>query len=170
MKNNPEQSVRGVSGLRHVPYGGRLLRYVYLMFCDAGDQIRIKIGLSKNPIARLRAIRTSSALEPQLLAVVQVEDLYCAQRLETDLHLAFDKWRTVGEWFCFSPADKAEFNHRSRAVLDQHSMNGRRLCWRKIPVGGLIALRKRGNLPLLGTILKAKGFSGAFEQMFPRTY
>ena len=147
-----------------------MVRYVYLMLCDANGRINVKIGLSKNPVTRLKTIRGHSAIEPQLLAAVQVPGLYAAQCLERDLHAAFDDWRTTGEWFSFTPEDKAEFNRRCRDVLDSHSVYGELLRWRTISMAEVMKPRKRQMLPLIGSVLNSKGFSGAFDKLFPSTY
>lgn len=54
----------------------------------------IKIGTSKDPRKRLAALQSGSPVALRLLAAIEGDE-----RLEADLHVAFDDDRLHGEWF-----------------------------------------------------------------------
>lgn len=73
--------------------------YVYLMHAETGHH---KIGLSKDPRARLRAFRIEMPLEDKLLHVFPAENMAAAEKA---LHRKFAAKRFRGEWFLLEPDD-----------------------------------------------------------------
>jgi Meiotically up-regulated gene 113 len=71
------------------------MRLIYFIRAGNGP---IKIGISKNPIRRLRALQTPNAKPLTLLGVME-GDL----ETERDIHRQFRNSRIRGEWFCTSP-------------------------------------------------------------------
>jgi hypothetical protein len=65
-----------------------------LYFVQARETGRIKIGRSKNPSKRLKALQTGNAQELRLIA--SLEGLGWREK---DLHHKLREWRVSGEWF-----------------------------------------------------------------------
>jgi hypothetical protein len=112
--------------------------YVYLLICQVGPEIRIKIGQSASPLARLASIRTGCAVIPDTIAIAELHSKRIALQLERRLHEIMDEWRTHGEWFSFAEADRAEFNARLRPIVASYSTASRPIRWRKYSVDKLI--------------------------------
>lgn len=76
---------------------GRYLRYdsVYLMECEGF----IKIGLSRDPRARLINIQSSTPFEVSIRALISPILPCDARSLESYLHTVFSDFRVRGEWF-----------------------------------------------------------------------
>ncbi len=119
--------------------------YVYMALCQDGADIHIKIGLSQEPAKRVLALFHNNPLLIECLAVVDLPSRRIARRLERDLHEAMKKWRTCGEWFCFSLADRAEFNRLQKASLAKYASGSRPLRWTKmnVPQLAIESLKRR---------------------------
>jgi hypothetical protein len=116
-------------------FGGRLIGcYTYMMLCEDGDNVHIKIGMSQEPQKRALTIYNNSPLIIEWMALVDMQSRERALNLERALHHALAKWRTNGEWFKFPRADKAEFNRLQQEALQKYQSPSRRLRWGKINV------------------------------------
>jgi hypothetical protein len=69
-------------------------QFVYFLQCDD----RIKIGITRDPMQRLRTLQTGNASELKLLAAVAGE-----AELEQTIHAKFESARIHGEWFARCP-------------------------------------------------------------------
>lgn len=72
-------------------------RYLYLMHCQGTNQY--KIGVSNDVEGRRRALQNASGFPVVLVAFYKTKDK--AFKVERQLHVLFDKYRTIGEWFEF---------------------------------------------------------------------
>lgn len=62
------------------------------------DEIkRVKIGISKNPHIRINQIQTGMGLKINKRFIFNAHEDY--EELERHLHIRFEKYRTLGEWF-----------------------------------------------------------------------
>jgi hypothetical protein len=68
----------------------------YLYFIQAGESGPIKIGISRNPWARLRTLQTAHFAPLRMLAAVKP---YRTAMLEAELHKHLHRLRLTGEWF-----------------------------------------------------------------------
>lgn len=66
------------------------------------ELIRIKIGRSKDPEARLAALQVGSAVKLKMLGSVKCRSEDHAKRVENLAHNLFHKQRRRGEWFRLS--------------------------------------------------------------------
>lgn len=66
------------------------------------ELIRIKIGSSRDPQARLRQLQTGSPVQLKLMGVVKCRSDDHAKRIENLAHNLFYKQRRRGEWFRLS--------------------------------------------------------------------
>ncbi len=66
----------------------------------------VKIGVSRSPTKRLKALQTSNAHELELAAVMRG-----SYGLEQRLHAHYAPWRLAGEWFELSPELIEAINH-----------------------------------------------------------
>lgn len=73
--------------------------YVYLIEAETGQY---KIGRSKNPPNRLRAIGVKMPFKVEIIHTIQTNDMYS---LEINLHQRFADKRVNGEWFALSQDD-----------------------------------------------------------------
>jgi len=78
----------------------------FVYFLQSGE--RIKIGLARDPIRRLRTLQTGNATELKLLAVVAGDG-----SLERAIHAKFESARVSGEWFVRC-GDLEEFIERAQ--------------------------------------------------------
>lgn len=78
---------------------------MYVYFIQAfgeRDLVRIKIGKSQNPEARLSQLQVGSAVKLKLLGKVKCRDDSHARSVEKFAHNIFHKQRKNGEWFNLS--------------------------------------------------------------------
>ena len=123
---------------------GRIVgSYVYFLLCEDEDNIFVKIGFSDNPILRLSDLRTSCAIEPGCMAYVHLQSRKKATSLERDLHKAYKKWRSNGEWFKFKKTEKRAFNDTWKSVFQDHATKCWALWWTKINAKELTAQNKK---------------------------
>jgi hypothetical protein len=120
--------------------------YVYMLMCQDGAPIYIKIGMSDAPLRRLEELRKSCAVTPKILATVALPSRKIAFALETDLHVVMAPWQTVGEWYSYTGDDKAAFNDSWQRVFERYARPGWSLRWSKVavePMRKLAESRKR---------------------------
>ena len=65
-------------------------QFVYFVQCDE----RIKIGIARNPIRRLRSLQTGNSTRFKILAIIADD-----ADLERAIHTKFESTRVSGEWF-----------------------------------------------------------------------
>ena len=83
--------------------------YVYFIQKGYGS---IKIGVAKNPEARLKNLQTGNHGKLYLIAKFPCASVAAARNLESDLHKKFERFRLEGEWFRKSIL--REFKDRSK--------------------------------------------------------
>jgi hypothetical protein len=120
--------------------------YIYMLMCQDGDPIYIKIGMSDAPLRRLEELRTSCAVTPRVLSFAAVPSRSIASALEVDMHAVMAPWHTTGEWYLFDPTDKHEFNDSWKRVFQKYAKPSWPLKWDKVAVESIqkrAASRKR---------------------------
>lgn len=75
--------------------------YVYVF---AGFGGLIKIGVSHDPVGRLRSIRRAAALEIRLVGACGPLNRRDALAAEAECHARLDRYAAGGEWFSLDPA------------------------------------------------------------------
>jgi hypothetical protein len=113
--------------------------YVYLLLCENGKRIFIKIGISHSPIERAMEIRTSCPINPGILAILRFSGRHLALKMEQRLHHAFKPWRSHGEWFDVPKSDKLHFNNILKQTVALMDRNSLRLRFEKINMAEIIA-------------------------------
>lgn len=78
--------------------------YVYLIYSQANNSY--KIGISKNPIKRLKELQTGNSDKLEILSIF--ESLF-ANKLEKTLHRQFNHLHDRGEWFFLSEQEVSNF-------------------------------------------------------------
>ena len=117
--------------------------YVYMVVCKEGADIRIKVGMSDDPIRRLNALMTGCPLIPKILCTAELPNRQLAYKVEGELHSVLEEWHTNGEWFQFSESDKPRFNAAWQAVFRAFSSPMRPLSWTKIWLKPLLNAAKK---------------------------
>lgn len=120
--------------------------YVYLLMCQDGEPIYIKIGMTDAPSRRLDELRTTCAVTPKIMALAEVPSRKIACALEADLHAAMAPWQTTGEWYLFRSDDKGQFNNTWKMVFEKYAKPGWPLSWTKMavqPIARMAEARKR---------------------------
>ena len=69
------------------------------------DNLRIKIGISKDVRRRLNQLQTGSPYELKLMSWLEADD---DRALEKELHEKYSKYRTHREWFALGVCDVLE--------------------------------------------------------------
>lgn len=69
---------------------------VYLIGYWNQERWHIKIGVSNNPIKRLKSLQTGNSHQLQLVKAISAT---APRRVETSLHHQFRHYRQAGEWF-----------------------------------------------------------------------
>lgn len=72
------------------------MHYVYFMKGQLGN---IKIGVSKDPDARLKELQTGHSCNLKILERFPFESRLKAYDIEKQLHIRFRKFKLRGEWF-----------------------------------------------------------------------
>lgn len=86
--------------------------YVYLIKSDK----HTKIGVAKNPSARIKELQTGNQFELKMIATIPMQSQKEAYSLESFLHSYYSKHRSRGEWFLLN-------NIKIKKALDKyHSM------------------------------------------------
>lgn len=87
------------------------MSYVYLIETVCGDHpvAPCKLGITANPVARLKMLQCGSA---QVLRYREIWDSkvvgHDARMMEAEFHRAMAKYRLTGEWFSLPPSDIEE--------------------------------------------------------------
>jgi Meiotically up-regulated gene 113 len=81
------------------------MTYTYFMVeNEANKHFRIKIGFSKDPLNRLKALQTGNSRKIEIMGWIKSDD----QSLERELHKKYQKHRLHGEWFSIEPYNVLE--------------------------------------------------------------
>lgn len=106
-RNVPRIRIRGEPGTKEFDEavvaartGAVLPPASWVYFARSGN--RVKIGVSKNPRARLEGLRTGSSTKIRIYYVTPGDIT-----LERELHRQFGADRINGEWFIYSPQIRA---------------------------------------------------------------
>ena len=83
--------------------------YVYFIQKGYGS---VKIGVAKNPEARLKILQTGNHGELHLIAKLPFKSRPEAYTMEKELHKRFEKFKLTGEWF--RKRILKEFKHRAK--------------------------------------------------------
>lgn len=86
---------------------------VYIIAC--GDLV--KIGVSRDPAARLKSLKTGSPYRPHIAATREFTTRRRAHDMETRLHRFFARHREHGEWFRVTASQAA----RAMRTLELHN-------------------------------------------------
>src|SRR4051794_24395121 len=122
------------------PSDGRVRgHYLYALICGDGEAIYIKIGISIDPLARLDGLRTACPLTPDTMATVCLVNRRQAMQAEMEIHKKLAPWRSNGEWFKFTLADKEAFNLICREILKRFEKPSWPLKWTKLSLAPLLA-------------------------------
>lgn len=81
--------------------------YVYFVLGFDGERATVKIGRSKNPEARLRALQTGSPKKLRLIGKVRCGSEEHSKQVEKAAHRAYAKRRRRGEWFTLNKRELA---------------------------------------------------------------
>jgi T5orf172 domain len=76
--------------------------YVYFIKAGIKDSVRIKIGSSKDPQARLKSLQTGNPDQLKLIGTIKCKSSAHALHIEKLAHAKFYKQRRKGEWFRLS--------------------------------------------------------------------
>lgn len=136
--------------------------FVYMLFCQDGGPVYVKIGISEHPDDRLAALRTTCAVTPRAFSVIEVRNRKMALRVERALQRAFAKDQTTGEWFVFPEGGGAEFRSRRREVLKKFDIDPTRpLHWSTVhvkPLADLAAKKRRYYYRRHKRMLKSRAY------------
>lgn len=121
--------------------------YVYMLMCGGKEKIFIKVGQTCRPTRRLEELRVGCPFVPRIFATAGTPGRALAQKLERELHSAFEEWHSHGEWFAFTDADKERFNSAWQLVFERSSSVSWPLVWTKLAVRPIIQMaEQRRNL------------------------
>jgi hypothetical protein len=113
-----------------------------MLLCQR-NEIFVKIGISDDPLKRLTSILVGCPLTPGILAATRLANRRIAQQAETAVHEALFGFRVRGEWFCFKPTDKPEFNRLLQSALAEFSSPSLPVEWAKINVEQMMAQKRQ---------------------------
>jgi Meiotically up-regulated gene 113 len=108
--------------------------FVYLLVCQDGDPIYVKIGITIQPDHRLRALVNNCPVKAQRFATIRLWSRRKALDIENKLHSTFKQNRVTGEWFKFTLDEKQAFNAELRKILAEHSLPNWPLVIDQMPV------------------------------------
>lgn len=117
--------------------------YVYMLFCQDGGPVYVKVGMSINPIARLRVLRAGCPVTPKRFAFAETRSERRARQIERELQKSFKSWSAHGEWYAVPQDSAQEFKDAWRAVFAKMSEPAWPLRWEQINVPAL-ARRDQG--------------------------
>lgn len=113
--------------------------YVYMVLCMEGETIFIKVGLTDIPLNRLSQIKTACPMRVRVFCTMQTHSRKQARIIEGAFLTALGRWRSNGEWFTLTMADKVAFNEACTVVLRNYSTASWPLKWVKLSVPKLQA-------------------------------
>ena len=117
--------------------------YVYMLLCEIGDEVHVKVAHSCDPLRRLGELRNGCPVTPGIIAVAELSSRRIAVQAETHLHYAFAPWHSHLEWFKFRWDQRAEFNAAWKPTLRSFSTPSRPVCWRKYSVPAITAAAQK---------------------------
>jgi hypothetical protein len=79
--------------------------FVYLIKLENSELY--KIGYSNNPLQRLKSLQTANGERLELIKTFKTN---FGLKLEKALHLNFNKYKTLGEWFALPYEEIKKFN------------------------------------------------------------
>lgn len=79
--------------------------YIIAIFRDGEITAPVKVGISKNPVARLRELQTAAPYPLRLVRKFAVPDRSIAKWFEGCFHATQTPRQTHGEWFNIPPAE-----------------------------------------------------------------
>jgi len=82
--------------------------YIFARDCDGYAGGPVKIGISSDPDARLRAVQTGCPHRIIKLCHVYAHDREVAKNIEALIHLELSDKRASGEWFNATPLEAVE--------------------------------------------------------------
>ena len=96
-----------------LPQDNRMRQHLYIIKNPLNETI--KIGVAQNVEKRLKQLQTGAGIELELV----YQSLICSNAfsIEKDIHSAFEKYRTFGEWFKLSPEQVIAFVEQQTFVL-----------------------------------------------------
>lgn len=81
------------------------MNYTYFIVeNEDNEESRIKIGFSKDPQNRIKALQTGNSRKLEIMGWIESDD----KSLEKKLHKKYEKHRHHGEWFFIEPYDVLE--------------------------------------------------------------
>lgn len=106
--------------------------YVYLLLCreDMGP-VYAKLGVSQNPLRRLRVLGDACPAPPRILCVLPNRTKRQALAIGRRLHRVFTPWMYELDWFRVPLDAKSRFNAAWQAICPQAQ-------WRKLDVPAVI--------------------------------
>lgn len=95
--------------------------FIYFLCCaaDSPSAVYIKIGMSQNPLERLRELATGCGLKIASFGFLGCGCRSETHRIELALHAVFALWRTRGEWYRFELKDKNTFQVLRKETLEK---------------------------------------------------
>lgn len=117
--------------------------FVYMLMCGEKEKIYIKVGQTCRPARRLEELRVGCPFVPKIYATAGTPGRELAQKLERELHGAFEEWHSHGEWFSFTDADKERFNQAWQLVFERSASPSWPLVWTKLAVKPLMQLAQQ---------------------------
>lgn len=119
--------------------------YVYFLCCeaDAPGAVFVKIGMSQNPLRRVRDIANSCAVQPLSFGFVGCGCRAETHRMELALHAIFALWRQRGEWYRFEAKDKNTFHVLRKETFEKYNTFNWPMKFQMIDVNEVLANRNR---------------------------
>lgn len=114
--------------------------YVYLVFCEQGGAVYIKVGVSADPIRRLMSIRNGMPFEPKRFAFCRVSGRKMALSMEALLLERTKHWRSRGEWLETLPSEAEAFRKILSGVTARYA-RGLTLTWGQMDVRAFVEQR-----------------------------
>lgn len=119
--------------------------YIYVI---GSDEVRpVKIGMSDDPVSRLKTLQTGNPFRLHIRLMVQSD-----RSLEGLLHRHFKDVRTQGEWFDFGDADPVKAVHRMLSTMCADTEGGPDWGWLGKPSGHSLDVDLASSL---GQVLRA---------------
>lgn len=111
-----------------------------MLLCrDEGGPVYVKVGISDQPIKRLKSLRLGCPVTPHQFLYMEVRSRRKARSIEISLHDALAKWGAHGEWFRVPMEEKAQFNGAWKRVVDaQREPSTLSYEWQRISVAEFV--------------------------------
>lgn len=144
--------MRSVSAAEREAAGGC---YVYLIFCEEGSAVYIKVGVSSDPIRRLMSIRHGIPFEPKRFAFCRVSGRKMALKMEALLLAECKKWMSRGEWLQMLRSD-AEAFRKILSFVTSHFARGLTLTWGQMDVRAFVEERAKAQKVRLANLQRSR--------------